>query len=195
MTGKFVAPTGLMLILLIGSIFAVSISPLPNQWIVFAQTGDDSSDSLPLGSIERTNFDIPSLDFVLPDGDSASCDFRSIHFKSGSQTVYAYYDDYWLPEDKHTLKAGDTFTVDAYLSNPNTPSPSSIDITISKITSGAETGNYTEMKLASPINVTSSGNMYKVPDTEPGDYILDAFVHFPFSGVVLVYTTEIQVAP
>ena len=195
MVGKFVASTSMMLISLIGSIFAASVSPLSTQWIVFAQNGGNSTSSLPLGSIERTNLDIPSLDFVLPDGSSASCDFRSIYFNSGGQTIYAYYDDYGLPEDKHKLKAGDTFTVDAYLTHPGTPSPASIDITISKIISGAETGNFTQMKLASPVNVTSAGTIYKIPNTDPGNYILDTFVNYPFGGIVMVYTMEIQVGP
>ena len=183
-----------MLISLIGTIFAVSPSTLFGQWTVFAQAGN-STGSVPLGSLARTNLDIPSLDFTLPDGSSTSADFRSIYFDSVGKTMYAYYSDYGLPENKPTLKAGDKFTVDAYPAHQNTPSPSSIDITISKIASGGETGNFTQMKLASPVNVTSAGTIYKIPNTDPGNYILDTFVNYQFGGIVMVYTTEILVGP
>ncbi|HEY9490448.1 MAG TPA: hypothetical protein VIP56_00580 [Nitrososphaeraceae archaeon] len=193
MVGLFIASTSMMLISLIGTIFAVSPSTLFGQWTVFAQAGN-STGSVPLGSLARTNLDIPSLDFTLPDGSSTSADFRSIYFDSVGKTMYAYYSDYGLPENKPTLKAGDKFTVDAYLAHQNTPSPSSIDITISKIASGGETGNFTQMKLDNPVNITSSGNMYLVPNTAPGNYILDTFVKYPFGGIVMVYTMEIQIA-
>jgi hypothetical protein len=210
MVGRFLGSTSMILISLIGAIFAVSVSPLSNQWTVFGQVGNttastqagnttastqagNTTGTVPLGSLERTNLDIPSLDFTLPDGSSTSADFRSIYFDSGGKTMYTYYSDYGLPEDKPTLKAGDKFTVDAYLTHQNTPTPGSIDITISKIASGAETGNFTQMKLDNPINVTSSGNIYLVPNTAPGNYILDTFVKYPFGGIVMVYTTEIQV--
>jgi len=203
MVEKFVASTSMMLISLVGTIFAVSVSPMSGQWIVFAQAGNstgsaqagNSTGSVPLGSLERTNLDIPSLDFTLPDGSSTSADFRSIYFNSGDKTIYTYYDDYGLPEDKPKLKTGDKFTVDAYLTHPGTPAPNSIGISISKIVSGAQTGNFTQMKLASPVNVTSRGNTYTIPSTEPGSYILDTFLNYPFGGIVMVYTTEIQIGP
>ena len=192
MVGKFITSTSMMLVSLIVTIFAVSISPLSSQWTVFAQAGN-STDSVPLGSLQRTNLNIPSLDFTLPDGSSTSADFRSIYFDSGGKTMYTYYSDYGLPEGKPKLKAGDKFTVDAYLTHQNTPTPSRIDITISKIASGGETGNFTQMKLDNPVNVTSSGNMYLIPNTAPGNYILDTFVNYPFGGIVMVYTMEVQV--
>jgi hypothetical protein len=194
MVGKSCASQNMMLISLIGTIFVVSVSPMSSQWSVFAQAGNSTS-SVPLGSLQRTNLDIPSLDFTLPDGSSTSADFRSIYFDSGDKTMYTYYSDYGLPEDKPKLKAGDKFTVDAYLTHQDTPTPSGIDITISKIASGGETGNFTQMKLDNPINVTSSGNMYAVPNTAPGNYILDTFVKYPFGGIVMVYTMQIQVGP
>jgi len=222
MAGKFITSTSTTLILLIGTIFALSVSPLSSQWMVFAQAGNSTEFSaqggndtefsaqggndtefsaqggnntsvLPLGSIDRTNLDIPSLDFTLPDGSSTSADFRSIYFDSAGKTMYTYYSDYGIPEDKPRLKSGDKFTVDAYLTHPNTPTPVSIEITISKIVSGAETGNFTQMKLDNPVNLISNGNTYEVPNTAPGNYILDTFVKYPFGGIVMVYTMEIQV--
>ena len=195
MVGKFVASTSMMLTSLIGSIFAVSVSTMSSQWIVFAQNGGNSTGSVPLGSIERTNLDMPSLNFVLPDATTTNADFRSIYFDSGGKTIYAYYADYGIPEVKPKLKSGDTFTVYADLIHPGTPTPASIDITISKIISGAQSGNFTQMKLAGPVNVTSAGNMYKLPNTAPGDYVLDTFVNYPFGGIVMVYTMQIQVGP
>jgi hypothetical protein len=195
MIGKFVASTSMMLISLIASIFAVSVSSVSSQWIVFAQNGGNSTGSVPLGSIERTNLDIPSLNFVLPDGSDTSADFRSIYFNSEGKPIYAYYNDYGIPEVKPKLKSGDTFTLFADLIHPGTPTPKTMDITISKIISGAQSGNFTQMKLASPVNLTSAGNIYKLPNTEPGDYILDTFVNYPSGGIVMVYTMQIQVVP
>ena len=200
MVGRFIPSISTILILLIGTIFVISVSPLSSHWTVFAQTGNstgsaaqggNSTSSLPLGSIDRTNLDIPSLDFTLPDGSDASADFRSIYFDSAGKTMYTYYSDYGIPEDKPQLKSGDKFTVDAYLTHPSTPTPSGIDIAISKIVSGAQTGNFTQMKLDNPVNLTSNGNTYVVPNTAPGNYILDAFVKYPFGGIVMVYTMEI----
>ena len=181
-------------------------SPIENISVVFAQgTGSNTTatasnanatTSMPDGSIGLTNLDIPSLDVTLPDGSSTSTDFRSIYFNSGGKadTIYAYYDDYGIPEDKPQFKAGDKFNIDAYPLNANTPAPSSIQVSFSKIMSGDETGNFTAMKLDKPISVTSSGNQYFVPNADPGNYIMNTFVNYPFGGIVLVYTTQIQIA-
>ena len=48
------------------------------------------------------------------------------------------------------------------------------------------------MKLDNPINVTSSGNTFTIPNVPAGNYILDAFVKYPFGGIGLVYTIETQ---
>ena len=181
-------------------------SPIENISVVFAQgTGSNTTatasnanatTSMPDGSIGLTNLDIPSLDVTLPDGSSTSTDFRSIYFNSVGKedTIYAYYDDYGIPEDKPQFKAGDKFNIDAYPLNANTPAPSSIQVSFSKIMSGDETGNFTSMKLDKPISVTSSGNQYFVPNADPGNYIMNTFVNYPFGGIVLVYTTQIQIA-
>jgi len=97
-----------------------------------------------------------------------------------------------LPENKSQLKVGDQFNIDAYSSNAGTPKPSSIQVSLSKILSGDETGNFTAMKLDNPINVTSSGNTFTIPNVPAGNYILDAFVKYPFGGIGLVYTIETQ---
>lgn len=160
-----------------------------------APTGNNTA-SAPEGSLSLTNFDIPSIDITLPDGASTAPDFRSIYFNSGdtAQTIYAYYDDYGLPEDKPKFKAGDSFNIDAYPSHSDTPKPEKIDVTLSKILTGGETGNFTVMKLDNPINVPSSGNIYKIPNLEPGNYIMNTIVKYPFGGIALVYTTEFQIS-
>jgi len=179
-----------------GMLFVIFLPTIGGTYVVFAQGADNSTaeGTVPSGSLELTNLDIPSLDITLPDGSSTSADFRSIYFDSGSQKIYAYYNDYGIPEMKPQLNVGDTFTVDAYLTHTGTPSPSNIAISISKITSGEESGNFTQMQLDNPVTVTSSGNTYTVPETSPGSYILDVFVNYPFGGIVAVYTMEVQVA-
>ena len=156
----------------------------------------NATNSIPDGSIGLTNLDIPSIDITLPDGSSISPDFRSIYFNSGvkGDSIYAYYNDYGIPEVKPQLKASDKFNVDAFPLNANTPKPSSIQVSISKIISGDETGNFTAMKLDKPVSATFNGNEWSVPDTEPGNYIMNTFVNYPFGGIVQVYTIEIQIA-
>ena len=198
MSNKFVSSTtgtacDVMLIPLAGIVSLMMVGPMITSHMAFAFKGPEEN-SMDLGDVGLTNLDIPSIDFTLPDGSSVSPDFRSIYFYSGGEgeTIYAYYNDYELPEDKPQLKVGDEFNVDAYLSHANTPKPENIDISISKIFSGNETGNFTTMTLDKPLNVTSSGNTYEIPETAAGNYILDTFVSYPFGGIVLVYTIEIQ---
>ena len=184
----------------------MTVVPLDSISVVFAQGEENNNNatagntnatnSIPDGSIGLTNFDIPSIDITLPDGSSISPDFRSIYFNSGGKgdTIYAYYNDYGIPEVKPQLKASDKFNVDAYPLNANTPRQSSIQVSFSKIISGDETGNFTAMKLDKPVSATFNGNEWSVPHTEPGNYILNVFVNYPFGGIVQVYTIEIQVA-
>jgi hypothetical protein len=198
-------------ILLVGTIIPAAVASISSGWTVFGQapmnqTGSMANDtgstvnntaSTPEGSLALTNFDIPSIDVTLSDGSSTAPDFRSIYFNSGGegQTIYAYYDDYGLPEDKPKLKVGDTFNIDAYPSHSDTPKPEKINVSLSKILTGAETGNFTTMKLDNPINVPSSGNMYKIPtNIPPGNYIMNTIVKYPFGGIALVYSTEFQIS-
>ena len=184
----------MLLVFLTGIVSLTVVGPFSSR-MAFAQDEGTEANSMPLGAVGRTNLDIPSMDITLPDGSSVSPDFRSIYFNSGGEgrTIYAYYDDYGLPENKPQLKAGDVFNVDAYLSHEGTPQPENIQISISKVLSGVETGNFTAMTLDNPVNVTSSGNTYTIPETPAGDYIMDTFVSYPFSGIVLVYTMEINI--
>jgi len=175
------------------NVFSLPITSPSLSQTVFAQGSANSTFS---GDVGLTNLDIPSIDFTLPDGSSVSPDFRSIYFNGGSegQKIYAYYNDYGLPENKPQFKAGGEFTADAYLSHSGTPEPASVQISISKVLSGEGSGNFTAMKLDSPLNLESSGSTYTIPQGATGNYILDTFVAYPFSGVVMVYTIEIQIA-
>lgn len=184
-----------------GQLPAISFAGAP----VFGQGTVDSNNttsstaevprSMPNGSIGLTNFDIPSIDITLPDGSTVSPDLRSIYFNSGGKgdTIYAYYDDYGIPDNKPQLKVSDKFIVDVYRLNPNTPKLSNVQVSISKILSGNETERLTDMKLDKAIDVISNGNTFSVPNTEPGNYILDTFVNYPFGGIVLVYSIQTQI--
>jgi hypothetical protein len=182
------------LILLTGIVSSLQVGFLTNVGVAYAQNATGNS-SLSKGAVERTNLDIPSIDFTLSDGSSVSPDFRSIYFNEGGkgQTIYAYYNDYGLPENKPQVKEGDQFSVDIYPAHSDTPKPSDIQISISKVMSGDETGNFTEMKLGNGNNLSSNGNSYTIPNVPAGNYILDTFVNYPIGGIVLVYTIEVQI--
>jgi hypothetical protein len=92
------------------------------------------------------------------------------------------------------MKAGDKFTIDAYPSHSDTPKPEKIDVSLSKILTGAETGNFTAMTLDNPINVPSSGNIFTLPNIAPGNYVMNTSVKYPFGGIALVYLTEFQIS-
>jgi len=153
--------------------------------------------SAPLGSLSLTNFDIPSIDLTLPDGTDTAPDFRSIYFSNGGngQTIYAYYDDYGLPQDKPKVKAGDKINIVAFPSHSDTPKPEKIDVSLSKILTGGETGNFTAMTLDKPVDLQSSGDMYTLPaNLAPGNYIMNTIVKYPLGGIALVYSTQFQVS-
>ncbi|HKQ22650.1 MAG TPA: hypothetical protein VJS91_11460, partial [Nitrososphaeraceae archaeon] len=153
------------------------------------------TNSVPNASMDLTNFDIPSMDITLPDGSSVSPDFSSIFFSGGSEgDIYAYYNDYGLPENKPKVQVGDEFTIDAYPLNANTPKPSAIQASISRIVSGGDTGNFTAMKLDQATPLSSSGNTFTIPTTDAGSYILNVFVRYPTGGIVPVYTLQMQIA-
>ena len=186
-------------LILIISISSLFIRVPSNTVQVFAEnenvTSTTTTLSIPLGAIGRTNFDIPSIDFTLPDGSSVSPDFRSIYINSSGigQPIFAYYNDYEVPENKPQFNAGATFTVDAYSLNPDTPQPESIEISIYKILSGDGSPNLMGMKLDNHITLSSNNKNYTIPEVTPGRYILDTIVKYPFGIITLVYTMEIQV--
>jgi hypothetical protein len=192
-----------LVMLVLWTIIPAAIALISYGSTVFAQgpvneTGSMANNtvSAPEGSLALTNFDIPSIDLTLPNGNSTAPDFRSIYFNSGGkgEPIYAYYDDYGLPEDKPNLKAGDKFTIDAYPTHSDTPKPEKIDVSLSKILTGAETGNFTAMTLDNPINVPSTGNTFTLPNIAPGNYVMNTFVRYPFGGIALVYSTEFQIS-
>jgi hypothetical protein len=185
-------PTVTCFVLLFVSMMLLTI--VSYNSIVSAQEGSNKTSSFvnETGSNFSGYIDIPSVDIPLADNSSVSPDFRSIYFNSDrGQIIYANYDDYALPENKPTIKAGDNISIDVYSSQA--PKPYGVKASISKILSGQETGNFTEMTVDKPIQVTSTGNTFTIPNATPGGYILNTFVTYPFSGIGIVYTMQFNI--